>query len=294
MRVLVTGAGGFVGRHVVRQLADAGQQVVAVDRDVTALDRAGVEAAAADLEDVAQVTALLARVRPDAIVHLAWYADPGDYLTSPANLASLAMTTRLAEAALSSGCAKLVMAGSCVEYADSDRPRLETDAADPSTLYGACKHAAWTVTRALAASRDAEVAWARIFHIHGPGENERRLIPWVARELRAGKAIELTDGTQQRDHLHVADVAAGLIALLTPGAAGVFNICSGEPVTLRRVLETVADIVGGRDLLKFGARAHRPGEVMMLAGDSGRLRGLGWAPRFSLGDGLADAVRSGA
>jgi dTDP-6-deoxy-L-talose 4-dehydrogenase (NAD+) len=296
MRVFVTGAGGFIGTHVVRNLAADRHQVVAVDRNQVALDRLGaaapgVDRQALDLDDVEQVAAALTAFRPEAMIHLAWYADPADYLTAPANVASLAMTTRLVEAALSAGCAKLVMAGTCVEYAARDRPLRESDAVDPATLYAACKHAAWLVARALAAARGAELAWARIFHLHGPGESDRRLIPWVARELRAGNAVELTDGTQVRDHLHVADVAAGLTALLAPGAAGVYNVCSGEPVTLRQVLETVADIVGGKPLLKFGVRPHRAGEVMMLAGDSGRLRQLGWAPRFGLRDGLADALQ---
>jgi nucleoside-diphosphate-sugar epimerase len=62
------------------------------------------------------------------------------------------------------------------------------------------------------------------------------------------------------------------------------------PVTLRQVLEIVGDIVGRRELLKFGARPHRSGETMYLAGDPSRLRGLGFAPRFSLRDGLIDAL----
>jgi nucleoside-diphosphate-sugar epimerase len=185
------------------------------------------------------------------------------------------------------------MAGSCVEYAPRDRPLVETDPAGPSTLYGACKHAAGIVSGALAAAAGASLAWARIFHLHGPNEDARRLIPWVAGELRAGRTVDLTDGTQVRDHLHVADVASGLVALLAPEASGVYNVCSGEPVTLRAVLETVGDIVGGRPLLRFGARPHRPGETMFLAGDSGRLRALGWSPRFGLGDGLRDALGGG-
>jgi dTDP-6-deoxy-L-talose 4-dehydrogenase (NAD+) len=143
----------------------------------------------------------------------------------------------------------------------------------------------------LAAEVGAELAWARVFHIHGPNEDRRRLIPWVASQLRAAVPVELTDGTQVRDHLHVSDVASGLVTLLSPRASGIYNVCSGEPVTLRRVLETVADLVGDRNLLRFGARPHRPNETMFLAGESTRLRALGWTPRFSLRDGLEDALR---
>jgi nucleoside-diphosphate-sugar epimerase len=296
MRIVVTGAGGFIGAVVVDELLAAGHEVVAVDRapgrlahrPAGAVGRPVLEIG--DLGDPAWAGDLVRRVPPEALIHLAWYADPNDYLTSPENVASLAMTTAFIRAAIGAGCRKAVLAGSCVEYATADRPLRETDPVVPRTLYAACKHAAGIVAGALAAPAGAELAWARIFHLHGPGESERRLIPWVARELRAGRPVELTDGTQIRDHLHVADVARGLVALLQPGAAGEYNVSSGEPVSLRRVLETVGDIVGGKHLLKFGARPHRPGETMFLAGDSGRLRALGWTPRFGLRDGLENAL----
>jgi dTDP-6-deoxy-L-talose 4-dehydrogenase (NAD+) len=298
--ILVTGAAGFIGGAVVRHLAAQQREVVAVDRSASALARVtgaapGVVTAALDLGDRAGVKALLETTRPEAVIHLAWYASPVDYLTSHENLASLAMTAAFLEAAVGAGCRKLVVGGSCVEYALQNRPLIESDPVDPRTLYAACKQAAWHVARALAAEVGAELAWARIFHLHGPGEDGRRLIPWVASQLRSGAVVELTDGTQMRDHLHVADVASGLAALTAPGASGVYNVCSGQPVTLRQVLETVADVVGapgGRERLRFGARPHRPNETMFLAGDATRLRTLGWAPRFALRDGLEDALRA--
>ena len=79
-----------------------------------------------------------------------------------------------------------------------------------------------------------------------------------------------------------------------PGASGVYNVCSGEPVTLKKVLQTVGEIVGRPELLRFGARPHRAGEMMFLAATAGRLRSLGWRPRFGLKDGLADAISNRA
>lgn len=296
MRVVVTGAGGFIGAVVVDELLAAGHEVVAVDRSQGRLHRPAEHAAArlviecGELADQMWVTEFFRRHPSDALIHLAWYANPEDYLTSPHNVDALAMTAAFIRTAIDAGCRKAVLAGSCAEYAPADHPLRESDPVVPRTLYAACKHAAWIVARALAAPAGAQVAWARIFHLHGPGESERRLIPWVARELRAGRPVELTDGAQVRDHLHVADVARGLIALLQPEADGEYNVASGDPVTLRRVLETVGDIVGDKQLLRFGARPHRAGEAMFVAGDSSRLRALGWAPRFGLRDGLADAL----
>jgi dTDP-6-deoxy-L-talose 4-dehydrogenase (NAD+) len=293
----VTGAAGFVGAEVVTCLLDHGHEVVAVDRGKEGLARlasrrgGALDTVTLDLVDAESVRARLRRDRPEGLVHLAWYANPVDYLTGHANLASLAATNTLIEETLAAGCRRVVVTGSCTEYALRDRPLLESDPVEPRSLYSVCKVAAWQIARSLASESGASIAWARLFHIHGPTEDPRRIIPWVAGQLRSGADVDLTDGSQVRDHLHVSDVAGALVTLLEAGATDVYNVSSGDPVTLRQVLEAVGDVVGGKSHLKFGSRPHRSNETMYLVGDSSRLRALGWAPRFGLVDGLEDALR---
>jgi nucleoside-diphosphate-sugar epimerase len=296
MRVLVTGAGGFIGSWVLANLLADKHHVIAADRGADRQDRIvgrfpGVSAVSIDLSDGQRVASLLRDTQPEGLIHLAWYANPVDYLESHGNLAALAMTNTLVEASLAAGCRKIVIGGSCVEYDVHDRLLVENDRVAPRSLYAACKLAACQVANVMAREVGAELAWARIFHIHGPGEDPRRLIPYVASQLRKGLPVELTDGTQIRDQLHVSDVASGLIALLKPGASSVYNVCSGEPISLRQVLEAVADFCGDRTLLKFGVKPHRANETEFLAGDSRRLRSLGWSPRFGFRDGLRDSLR---
>ncbi len=305
MRVLLTGAAGFIGAHVARALVARGDEVLALLRATTPrgriedlLDR--IQIATVPLEDAQGLDTVLDTFRPEATVHLAWYARPEDYLTSRLNLGSLAATTGFVERVLRCGCPKVVGIGTCLEYAASERVRREFDPADPVSLYASCKLGAWLVCRALGRQRGAEVVWGRLFHVHGPGEDPARLIPAVARSLAAGRPFDLSPGLQVRDHLHVADVAAAIVKLTDPGIQGIVNVCSGTPVTLRDVLLTVGDILGRRELLRFGARPYNPGEVMFLAGDASRLRAAGWSPRFSdLRSSLTDVVleharRSGA
>lgn len=298
MRIAVTGAAGFIGAQVVRRLRETGDDVRAVVRTGSPPSRlrdlAGLRIHELALEDTPTVRRWLEAERPDAVVHLAWYARPQDYLVSPENLASLATTTRLAEAVFASGCRKFVGVGTCLEYAAAGHPFVESDPADPVSPYASAKHAAFLVARALAARAGAELAWARIFHLYGPGEDPSRLVPTVAASLRRGEPIDVTAGEQVRDYLHVADVASGIAALARPGVSGVFNVCSGTARPLRELLLAMGQLMGRADLLRFGARPYAPAEVMHLAGRSDRLRAQGWAPRFpTLEAGLEDALREG-
>jgi nucleoside-diphosphate-sugar epimerase len=302
MRVLVTGVAGFIGPWVARSLLAHGHDVVGTVRSGAPGDGRTVASDliehprfrvhAGDLGDLRVVETLAREAPVDAAVHMAWYAEPTTYLRSPSNMDALAMTVRLARVLYGAGCTRFVGAGSCVEYAPKSDRLAESDPCVPRSVYGAAKLAACTAIQALATEEAKGFAWGRIFHLHGPGDAPARLVPSIARKLRQAVAVDLTDGTQIRDHLHVADVGSAMAAIAESHTNGVVNVCSGEPVSLRSVVELVADTAGRPDLLRFGALAHRPGETLFLAGDSTRLRGLGWRPRWTLEDGLRDAVRA--
>jgi nucleoside-diphosphate-sugar epimerase len=267
---------------VVHALAARGLDVVAVDRAGASRTRLGgrVRFVEAELGTPGAAAALVATHRPAHLVHLAWYAAPADYLVSRENLGSLAATVELVTAAVDAGCRRVVAAGTCLEYAASDAPHREGDVAGPDTLYAACKHAAHVVCEQLAAPR-AGLVWARIFHLHGPGEDPRRLVPMVAARLRRGEPVDLSGGEQIRDYLRVEDVADALASLALSEATGVANVCSGAPVPLRTLLGAIGEAIGRPELLRFGRVGYRAGERMRIAGEPETLRKLGWRPQFA-------------
>ena len=294
MKVLVTGAAGFVGAAATRALMDAGHEVVAPLRESTNAARLQGLAIATPrlaLEDEAAVSALLAAEAPRAILHAAWYAGPTDYLDAAENEACAAVTLALGQAAVRAGVERFVGVGSCAEYAAQDQPHREEDACAPTSLYGRSKVLAHEGLTALFADAGVGFAWARLFHLHGPGEAPLRLLPWVAARLRAGQEVALTPGAQVRDHLHIDDAGRALAMLVDHDLRGAVNVASGIPVTLRAVLEVLGALLERPELLRFGARPYRAGEPMHLCADVSRLRALGFRPHWEdLRRGLAHAL----
>ena len=292
----MTGASGFVGSHVVRNLVAGGHEVTALARPASSFwrleDQEGrFRVVRSDTRQAKGMLEALGGWRPEACVHLAWYAVPGEYLHSLENTASLALSLNLLEELAAVGCGRVVMTGTCFEY-DTDAGYLrESGPTRPATIYAAAKLAAGQVGNLMAAKLGIGFAWARLFYIYGPFEDERRLVPAVIRSLLAGREFPASAGTQIRDYLHVEDVAAGLCALAVQPVSGTYNVCSGEPITIADLIRHVARVAGRPDLVRLGAVQQRAGEPGFICGDNSRLKeATGWSPQHNLAEGLAGTV----
>ncbi len=256
--VLLTGATGFVGRQVLRELGARGRSVRVVVRSGSEarLGSAACEGVVAtpDLfaEDAAFWTRACAGI--DTVVHTAWYAEPGRYLASPRNLDCLEGTLRLARGAAGAGVRRVVGVGTCFEY-DLSGGTLSVDTPlRPATPYAAAKASAYWMLAYWLPTQSVAFAWARLFYLHGEGEDARRLVPYLRARLAAGEPAELTSGAQVRDFLDVAEAAAQLVDLALGDDCGAVNVCSGVGVTVRALAERIAAEYGRPDLLRFGAR----------------------------------------
>ena len=142
----------------------------------------------------------------------------------------------------------------------------ETSPTAPRTLYAACKLALHLVLDQMR-NKTMGVTWARLFYLYGPMEDARRLVPSVARALLAGEAAAISPGQQVRDFLHVEDVAAALATLGERDLDGVFNIGSGQPITVAEVALTLGRLTGRESLVRLGARPYAPGDPMYVCAD---------------------------
>lgn len=285
MRVLVTGAAGFIGSHVTRALVEQEHEVYAVIRPSSPtkpigniLDRISV--VAVDLLDSKAVERAVGALAPEAAIHLAWYAEPSKYLNdADKNLESLAFSCFLLKALVGAGCRRILVVGTCLE----GLPKA------PPTIYLAAKRALHSIADGLTTSGVSALC-AHIFYLYGPWENEHRAIPTVIRALLEGREIEVTAGEQKRDYLHVADVARGICMLAESSLTGTADVATGEALTLRQVFEAIGRETGRPNLIRFGRRPYDHNEIFSAVGDPAMLRTTGWEPSVSLDDGIRDAV----
>jgi len=291
-RVLVTGATGFVGRHALQPLLEAGYDVHAVSSAPAASPATdGVTWHRADL--LGDPAGVVRDVRPQRLLHLAWYAEHGRFWTSLENLRWVEATLALVRAFAAAGGERAVCAGTCAEYDwTTGAATLAEDAPlRPATLYGTAKHATHQMLDAAAPELGIALAWGRVFFLYGPGEDERRLVGSVASALTRGQRALTGDGSQIRDVMYVADAGAAFAALVGADVRGPVNVASGEAQTLRGVVEATGRLVGRPDLLDIGALLTRPGDPDALVADVTRLRDeVGFRPRVALEDGLAATV----
>lgn len=293
MRVLVTGANGFVGAHLVRALSDRGGLVVhALDRTPASAPAGGVTFHQVDLADHAAIERVVSQVRPELCIHAAWYAEPGKYLESPLNLGLVSATLNLAECLVRAECKRLVGVGTCFEYDTSLGWLSESSATAPRFLYAACKLATFGALDAYTRGTSMTFAWARLFYLYGPGEAKTRLVPSIMDALREGKIAEVTEGEQVRDFLHVSDVASALVAVAMSTLSGPVNIASGVPVTVRALVTEIARLCNAEDRVKFGAVPYRPQDPMFVCANVEKLKSTGYRPSFDLKRGLRSVLET--
>jgi nucleoside-diphosphate-sugar epimerase len=294
MRILITGAGGFIGSHLVRQVLQEGHTVVAVLRPEESVERLSdcldaVSLARCELNDSDAVRRLVAGTRPDTALHLAWYVEAGKYWQARENLDCVRMTLCLAQALAEAGCSRFVGAGTCAEY-DWDYGLLKEDVTPlmPHYLYGVCKNATREILQAFCARSGMGFAWTRFFLLYGPRESPERLIPYVILSLLKGEVAKCTGGEQTRDFLHVEDVASAMWAVAKSDLSGPVNIGSGQAIKVQDLVTTVARLLGREEQVALGALPTDPHEPPMLLADVQRLASVvGWKPSLTLEEGLA-------
>ena len=278
MRVLVTGATGFVGRHVVPQLLSSGHAVTAVARDETrAREFSWFDKVAFTACDIYQPVenALQFFGRPDAVIHLAWTGLPNyDQLFHFER--NLFADYQFLKSLIDGGARHLLVTGTCFEYGMQSGCLSEDMPTSPAHPYALAKDTLRKFLETLTRDRGVAFQWARLFYMYGPGQNQNSLLSQLDRAVDCSEPVfNMSGGEQLRDYLPVEGVAARLVKLMThPQCSGVVNVCSGEPISVRRLVEQHVAQRGSDIRLNLGYHPYRDYEPMAFWGDVQRLSSI--------------------
>ncbi len=287
MRVLITGASGFIGRHAVSALLSRGHSVVGVARaiDPTICD----EWISADLLQPGEPHRCVAAAKADALLHLAWSTEHGKNWTDPLNATWADRTVELVKSFSSTGAKNICVSGTCFEYqwpetADCDEVSTPVGR---HTLYDISKN----YCRKKIEAAKIDVAWGRVFYLYGPNEFQARLVASVCRALVRNQTAPCSSGKAIRDFMDVRDAGAALAALTLSGVIGPVNIASGKAMSIATVAKLLGELYGKPDLISIGSLPDRPGDPSRISAATKRLNNeVGFIPYISIEDGLKYAL----
>jgi nucleoside-diphosphate-sugar epimerase len=297
VRVLVTGATGFMGRWTWRILAESGADVYALGRSRARLEAVPLAGrhVVADLATPESLTHVIEALRPAVVFNLAGYGvdaserDPAlDRRMNTAVPVEAALA--LADLAPPEGWdgQRLVHAGSAFEYGPVDGAVGEFTPARPVGRYGQDKLEGTCRVEHVRRGTGLRAVTARLFTVYGPGEHAHRLLPTLARAAATGMPVPLSAGTQTRDFTFAADAAEGLLRLaMERSVPGVVNLATGVATTVREFAECFAEVAGmDPSLLRFG-EVQATSEVRQGAADVTLLQEtIGWVPPTTVREGI--------
>lgn len=309
--ILVTGAEGFVGMHLMQHFKNKGHDVVAGVRNRArklALEKRFGKALVCEVSDAINVARVVASVRPDAVVHLAGTSNPFDAVQEPltAYQSIVSGTANVLDAVRRTNArARVLVVSSSEVYGNagqSGQPLSETMTPAPVSTFGSLRAAAEEIAHTFFRSYHLNTVIARPFAHTGPGQSDafffgsiaRQLVEWD--EAARGCELRLADLDCRRDILHVQDVVEAYEKLLFDGTPNeTYNVCSGQAHTCREIVQAMLRI-SGRNLSMVEAPSQSSDNNPMihcLCGDNTRIRTqFGWQPKLTMQDAMRDLVRS--
>jgi len=275
MRVFITGASGFIGSYLFRDLVNAGHEVLALKRATTNLYR--IEDClekAIWIDESSSFEKEIVAFKPDIIFHLAWKGvsakDRVDWVMQESNIP---LFQTLLNIATKCGTKKFVGVGSQAEYGVFESKIDESYPANPNSAYGAVKYACLTILKTYCELNSINWYWFRIFPCFGPTEDDNWLIPSLIKCIYTQDHMDLTPGEQKLAYLYVGEVAHSIFSSIDDNQyqSGVYNVCSDNPIPLKSLVTSIRNMVNPSFQLNFGVLQYRPGQCMYMEGDTTKL-----------------------
>jgi nucleoside-diphosphate-sugar epimerase len=287
--VLVTGYTGFIGRAVTSELLKRGYKVCGVSKDRQLLPQDNLRQVSIDLLSETQCEDFFTKNKFDRMIHLAWFVGPKCHIAN-INMDWVQSSIGLLNNFYKNGGKVFQCNGTVSEYDFSygylteDKTPLEN-----ASLHGVCKSTLYKLASHFCKQNGISFKWPRIFNLYGPNEKPQRLMPSVINSCLKGEDVKVSDCLKFQDYLHVEDTARGIVDVFESNIQGAVNICSGQPVQLRTIVNKIAELTGFKGNILWGAVPAAFGDDVVV-GNNEKLKSLGWKPKYTLEEGLEETI----
>ncbi|MCU0917485.1 MAG: SDR family NAD(P)-dependent oxidoreductase [Planctomycetes bacterium] len=305
MSIMITGGAGFIGSMLCKLLVERGEDIVVIDslrngrRELVDALGPGARLVNVDIRDCEAVRATVQEVRPRGVCHLAAihfipYCNQHPLEALDINVQG---TLSVLEACKAAPPEMVVIASTAAVYGIGDLPCVETDVPRPLDIYGISKHTCEQLVRLYSADTGAPSIAARIFNAVGPNETNPHLVPQLINQLiRGERTVALGNLEPQRDYIHTADLARGLMCALDHRQEGcdVFNIGTGREHSVKDIVRMCENILGEPVTIRQSPHLTRKVERMHLCANIEKTRRvLGWEPRVEIQEALRELLEAG-
>lgn len=295
MKILITGANGFLGSNTLRAALKAQHQVFAISQnnnniqDLT--DRITFRQNVSD--DYYNLKEEIINFSPDVIMHFAWwggnsYADTNSVDQYNKNIPLVISLLEIAKECVFRP--KFVGVGSFAEYGILSTKAKEDQLELPNSNYGLSKNIVKNISKLFCEQHSMEWSWIRPCFVYGPGDVKTRLIPKTIIKLKTEKNIELNSSTSIIDYIYIDDFSEASLMIAENTTNGIFNICSGNEYTAKFIVKIIANTLNNNSQLVFNAKLDRENFPKYICGSNEKLNSLGWKPKTSINEGLLKTI----
>lgn len=240
MKVLVTGATGFIGSYVMNLLNKTKHEIYAISRKIIKQKNF----CQADILNIRAIENIIKTINPDVLIHLAWDVSHGEFWNALNNEDYAEASKRLFDLFIKNGGKKIIATGTCAEYPASDKPVSEDIEYDGElTPYGHAKKSVANYLLSENFTKNIEFTWLRIFGICGEGEDERRLFPKMIYSITKNEEFIPQNPNSYFDYVYVGDVAKFIVDCIVKKGCGVVNIGTGKSLAVKDIYETLKNYV---------------------------------------------------
>jgi len=291
MKIIVTGASGFLGSWICRVLA-LNYEVIALVRPTSEVYRlSGIKKICVVHRETNQWAEFIIQSKPDVLILASWWGVGNQERNEERQFENIEAMKSLASAALEAGVRIVMGVGSQAELGPIENTITEDLSDNPTTKYGVAKVQARKALEEIFKDSKTRFAWMRIFSTYGPLDTGAWLIPQTVDSLSGGKSMDLTKGEQEWSYLHAYDLARAFGAVVeNPSVAGVVNVGNPQTIILKDAVTKIAQALNAEKLINFGAVEYREDQVMKLQPTCETLSSIGWKPLVSFDSGVIQTI----